>query len=98
MNKFRPQGFNGRFVIRERRRGNSVAKYHWQTRIRWYRDSDRHRKHLLRVFEQLHYLGSHAPAPIRKRWHDTEMRFINQRVPVKASMRYLETHSSGRWL
>jgi hypothetical protein len=99
MNKFRPQEFNKGWAIKHfRLTGESVGIFNWQSRVQWYRDSDRNRKHSIRVFGQLHYLGSHAPAPVRKRWHKIEMNFINKRVPARGSIRYLNNISSGRWL
>lgn len=99
MKRFRPQELNKRWAIRHyRQTGHSVGEYNWQPRTMWYRDGDRNRKHQIRVFAQLHYLGSHAPLTIRKKWRIIEQRYIAKRMPLRASMRYLNTYSSGRYL
>jgi hypothetical protein len=98
MNKaFRPQGTNKAFALKYRRStGHSINEYNWRPRELWIRNIDRNRIHLIRMFRRLHYLGSHAPLPIRKQWHNAEQQFINRYVPTNASLRYTNTH--GSWL
>ena len=96
---FRPQELNKSFAIKHfRKTGHSVGEYNWNGRGRYYRDCDLNHKHKIRVFAQLHYLGSHAPAPIRKRWRKVEQQFLNKYVPKKASYRYLTNRDKWRWL
>lgn len=66
---FRPQHFNGKFKLRE----GFVGKWHYRLRTRWEEDN-----HILRVFGQLHYLGSHAPKPINKKWRRVEKKFYER--------------------
>jgi hypothetical protein len=97
MNKFRPQEFNKRWALKHfRKTGHTVGEYNWQGRTRYYRDCDRNKEHQIRVQAHLHYLGSHAPAPIRKRWHIVEQQYLMKRSPMYASMRYLNNRSG--WL
>lgn len=100
MNKaFRPRATNKQFAIKyQRKTGHTVGEWNWMSRTHWFKVGDQHRKHSLRVFEQLHYLGSHAPLTIRKKWSIIERQFINKRVPQMASFRYTTQYSSGRWL
>ncbi len=97
-NKFRPQDIPKAYIFKQRLAFGRNESYNWQTRIRWYREGDRNKKHLIRVFGQLHYLGSHAPLTIRKRWRIIEQRFLDHRIPKNASMRYINEYSGGRWL
>jgi hypothetical protein len=94
---FRPQSMNPVFAIKYRREtGHGVGEFNWQRRELWVRYVDRNRTHLIRVFNRLHYLGGHAPLPVRKRWHTVEQQFINRYIPNNASLRYTNTH--GSWL
>lgn len=63
---FRPQSWSGKFKLKD-----YVGKYHWYER----RHCD---NHILRVGGQLHYLCSHAPYPIRKKWKITGLKFFNR--------------------
>ena len=53
---FRPQGWSGKFRLREH-----VGHYHWYERRLC-------TSHILRVGGQLHYLASHAPDAVGKKW------------------------------
>jgi hypothetical protein len=55
--KFRPQEFSKVFKLKN----NPIGQWHWH--------EHRHLStHFERMAAQLHYLSSHAPAPIRKKW------------------------------
>ncbi len=99
MNRFRPQEFNKRWAIKHfRQTGHTMGEYNWQSRTRYYRDCDRNHKHLIRTFAQLHYLGSHAPAPIRAKWRKVEQQFMNKYVPKNATYQYLTRRNKWVWL
>ncbi len=99
MNKFRPQDYNKRWAIKHfRQTGHTMGEYNWQGRTRYYRDCDRNKEHQIRVHAQLHYLGSHAPAPIRVKWRKVEQQFMNRYVPKNATYRYLTSRNKWMWV
>lgn len=56
---FRPQQWNGRFKINRR-----VGMWHWHIR----RNCNDHK---YRIIGRLHYLASHAPLNVAKKWTST---------------------------
>ena len=99
MNRFRPQSVSKKYQLKRRIKLGIVDNYQWQSRIRWYPVGWKiNHQTLGRIFGQLHYLGSHAPDPIRAKWHSREMLFLKHRIPRKASIRYIEKFSAARWL
>lgn len=68
---FRPLVFSARVKLSYHRRGDWTGKYHM-----WHRFKSQISK--FRIGAQLHYLGSHAPDPIRKKWRIVEKRFMNR--------------------
>jgi hypothetical protein len=70
---FRPQGNckkSDLYFLRKNGPG-SIGKWNYHKR-RW-TDSSIHR-----IGGQLHYLGSHAPYPVRKKWKIVEQKFMNR--------------------
>jgi hypothetical protein len=99
MNKFRPQEVSKKYRLKQRIQSGIVNNYNWQSRVRWYPAGWKiNHQTLGRIFRQLHYLGSHAPKPIQARWRRQENLFLKAHIPVKASIRYIEKFSAGRWL
>lgn len=82
----------------KRRLSGDSTNYNWQTRTEWWRDSDTNRKHMIRVWKQLHYLACHAPEPVRRRWAGAYSRLMGRLDPKFASVQYLEKYASVRWL
>jgi hypothetical protein len=99
MNRFRPQDISKKYILKQRLRFGRSDTYNWQTRIRWYPVGWKlNHQTLGRIFGQLHYLGSHAPKPVRTKWYAREKLFLKSRIPFKSSIRYIEKFSAGRWL
>jgi len=70
---FRPQGNSKKsnlYFLRKNGAG-TVGKWNYHTR----RPSD---SFIMRVGGQLHYLGSHAPVNIRKKWRVAERKFYKR--------------------
>ena len=101
MNKFRPQGINTRYTMKQRRITGRSENYNWQTRIKWHPAGWKvNQISIGRRFGHLHYLACHAPLPIQKKWRKAYKQFCNQYLPFKgnASMRFLNNHTAHRWL
>jgi hypothetical protein len=103
MNKFRPQDINKRYTISLRRKSyeSSFASYNWQTRVKWYPAGYKlNRRTISNQFSRLHYLGSHSPTPIQKKWQRAAKQFERRHFGDhrRASMRYLNTWSAHSWL
>jgi len=67
MKKFRPQEFSGSFKLK----WGQVGSWHWIP-------FRHHATHFERMAAQLHYLGEHAPKPIRQRWWHVWHRFYEK--------------------
>lgn len=70
---FRPGDWDGRYKIRFalREGPGRIGAYNWHNRS-WCPNS------IFRIGGRLHYLGSHAPLPIRRRWHKVELMYFNR--------------------
>lgn len=65
--KFRPQCFNPLSKIKS---PYKVGRYNWIMRAEWTIAGYLHKVH-----SQLHYLSSHAPYPVRKKWSKIANKF-----------------------
>lgn len=100
-NKFRPQDYGTRLVIRERLRGAKSCNYNWQSRVEWFPAGYRiNKKTISKQFSRLHYLACHAPEPITKKWTKAYKVFYKKHFGADkgASMSYLNTWSCHSWL
>lgn len=64
---FRPQAWSGRYKLKYPR----VGLYHWMPRRRG-------GSHIHRVAGVLHYLASHAPSAVSKKWQPAWVKFSNR--------------------
>ncbi|NDG31771.1 hypothetical protein EB118_17085 [bacterium] len=65
--KFRPQDF----IITYHFRGlRPRGQYNWIPRMSW-----NNKNYLLKVWSVLHYRSTHAPNPIKQKWHITAEKF-----------------------
>jgi hypothetical protein len=67
MKKFRPQDFSGSFKLK----WQNVGQWHWIP----FRN---YSTHFERISAHLHYLGEHAPKPVRKKWWPVWNRFYKR--------------------
>jgi hypothetical protein len=101
MLRFRPQQVSKLYILRERRISGRVSTYNWQTRINWIPAGlTYNRLSIRRRWYQLHYLGSHSPTPIMKKWKNAESLFNRNFLASrgKASVRFLNTYTAHNWL
>lgn len=63
---YRPQSWSGKFKLKHK-----VGQYHWYERYS-------HDTHVIRTGARLHYLASHAPYPIMKRWKKVANKFFKR--------------------
>jgi len=101
MNKFRPQDISKSYVMKQRLKTGRSENYNWQTRVEWYPAKwTRHQQQFARRFARLHYLGAHAPMPIRLRWRSAYLAFMKRHFGEggNASVRYLNRWTAHSWL
>ena len=97
--RFRPQHLSGGLIMRERRQTGRTFNYNWQERTRWYPVGWKFNRQVIgRIFGHLHYLALHAPKPVQTRWRPAYRAFERRYLPMKGSMRFLNTWTAHSWL
>ncbi len=97
--RFRPQGLSKTFLMRQRLKHGVNDTYKWQTRTNWYPAQYKlNHRTIMRIFQQIHHYGCHAPGPVMKRWKNAERQFMKAHFPDNASMRYDNKYTCHRWL
>lgn len=94
--KFRPQSNNGRHKLKSNRKGFYTGQYNWHS----YHDNDHgpvNERTLGRIFGRIHYLTSHAPEPVQKRWRQARTRW-HKKMDRKAPVDYCNKYTLHRFL
>lgn len=98
---YRPQETPRVYALRERRRGrgDNIQWFKWHPRNHsFFKDMPLNQRTLGKVMCNLHYLASHAPEPIRNRWHSADRLFHRTHYGVgKQSTRYANTWTMHSW-
>lgn len=96
--KFRPHDYGKLGIMRGNRYG-VTPEHNWSERRSSY-DPLPNKRWLSGVFMKLHYLGSHSPEPIKRKWRAAERRFYLKHfgAPGKSSMRYANTWTCHSWI
>lgn len=75
--KFRPQDYNkGRWLRWMRNNQDQRGLYNWQNYLSVKIQRKAKYTAIMQIGHHLHYLGCHAPKPVRKKWYPNWLRFI----------------------
>lgn len=97
--KFRPHDYPKLGIIRGNRYG-VTPDHNWPERRAWCNDKLPNKRWIAGVFMRLHYLGSHSPEPVKRKWRTAERQFhlTHFGAPGKCSMRFANTWTCHSWL
>lgn len=78
----------------------SYAKYNWfDNTKRYMADANTINKRTqCDIFRYLHYMGSHAPLPVRNKWHKVERKFLNKHDPSGPYIRWTINYTLSKFL
>jgi len=94
MKKFRPIELQGPFKLRYYRNTGKHAAFNFVKYERYYPANYKFNNITLhKIFARLHYLASHAPKNVRKKYIVCYNRFMGLHFPKKASFTYQDNHS-----
>lgn len=98
---YRPGGYSKKYLLRANRTGEPVSHYKWHTRMHYGVDTlPPNRATIARIFAQLHYLGSHSPNAISKKWRPVERQFYKRYFgdTARQSGRFANKYTAHSWL
>ena len=98
--RFRPQQWAGKYRLRCAREKMFLGEYNWYVHSKASEDVELKHRVLGKIAGHLHYLASHAPEPVRKKWWNTYKRFMNRHTgnSKRGSFRFITKYTADKWL
>lgn len=97
--KFRPHDY-GKLGIMQGNRYGVTPDHNWPVRGTWISNPLPNKRWIAGVFMRLHYLGSHSPEPVKRKWRAAERKFHLKHfgAPGRSSTRFANTWTCHSWL